>query len=104
MALRRAVAYAWDNMGQGGPGPAAIRSAKAAGPLTEEGALERRLRLSCKELGGDCGFVAEGEDAEEVKRHLLAHMSLEHRERTSRMSRDEREALDVRIDRVLGRR
>lgn len=67
----------------------------------EEGAVERRLRLSCKELGGDCGFVAEGKDAEEVKRHLLAHMSVEHRERTSRMSRDEREALDVRIDRVL---
>ena len=63
--------------------------------------MESRVRLSCRDLGGDCGYVAEGKDAEEVKRSLLSHMEEAHRARTSRMSSDEREALDVRIDRVL---
>lgn len=66
--------------------------------------MERKLELSCRDLGGDCGYVAVGKDAEQVKETLLAHMRYAHGERTSRMSSDEREALDVRIDRVLGQR
>ena len=66
--------------------------------------MERKLELSCRQLGGDCSYVAVGKDAEEVKKSLLTHMRSVHRERTSRMSTDEREALDVRIDRVLRRR
>ena len=69
-----------------------------------EGPLRSRLSLSCRDLGGDCGYVAEGKDAEEVKSELLAHMREAHKARTSRMSHDEREALDVRIDRVLRNR
>jgi predicted small metal-binding protein len=65
--------------------------------------VRRKLELSCRDLGGDCGYVAAGKDAEEVKEALLRHMRSAHGERTSRMSTDEREALDVRIDRVLGR-
>jgi predicted small metal-binding protein len=66
--------------------------------------VRRRVELSCHELGGDCGFVAVGKDADEVKESILEHMRSVHRDRTSRMSGDEREALDVRIDRVLRRR
>lgn len=61
-------------------------------------------KLGCKDLGGDCDFVAEAETATEVKRELLAHMERAHRERTRSMSEDERDALDVRIDQVLRRR
>jgi predicted small metal-binding protein len=61
-------------------------------------------RLSCSELGADCHFVAEGRTTEEVKRELLAHVADVHRVRLARMSEDEREALDVRIDQVLLRR
>ena len=66
--------------------------------------MNRKLELSCRELGGDCGYVAVGKDAGEVKESLLKHLRSAHGERASRMSSDEREALDVRIDRVLGRR
>jgi hypothetical protein len=48
--------------------------------------------------------VAEGETAEDVKREILAHAATAHRARLETMSRDEREAFDVRIDRVLQRR
>ena len=61
-------------------------------------------RLSCRELGGDCDYVAEGQTAEEVKRELLAHVEHVHRERAARMTADERDALDVRIDQVLRKR
>lgn len=61
-------------------------------------------KLGCRELGGDCNFVAEGASPDEVKRELLAHMKQAHGERTTRMSDDERDALDVRIDQVLRRR
>lgn len=60
-------------------------------------------RVSCRELGGDCDYVAEGETREEVKKEWLAHMASVHRERAARMSEDERLALDVRIDQVLDR-
>lgn len=60
-------------------------------------------RVGCRELGGDCDYVAEGQTPEEVKRELLAHVEHAHAERVARMSRDERDALDVRIDQVLRR-
>jgi predicted small metal-binding protein len=60
--------------------------------------------LSCRELGGDCDFVAAGKEPEEVKETMLAHMGKAHVERSSKMSPDERDALDVRIDQVLRRR
>jgi predicted small metal-binding protein len=60
-------------------------------------------RLSCSQIGGDCEFVTSGGTADEVKRELLAHMEDVHRQRASRMSADEREILDIRIDQVLRR-
>jgi len=60
--------------------------------------------LSCRDLGGDCDFVAAGKEPEEVKKTMLAHMRQSHGERSSRMSPDERDALDVRIDQVLRKR
>jgi predicted small metal-binding protein len=47
--------------------------------------------------------VTTGGTADEVKRELLAHVEDVHRQRASRMSADEREALDIRIDQVLRR-
>jgi predicted small metal-binding protein len=61
-------------------------------------------KLGCRELGGDCDYVAEGQTPEEVKRALLTHVTHAHGERVARMSTDERDALDVRIDQVLKRR
>jgi predicted small metal-binding protein len=60
-------------------------------------------RLSCRELGGDCDFVAVAETRQAVKSELLAHVAEAHRQRAARMTTDEREALDVRIDQVLRR-
>jgi predicted small metal-binding protein len=60
-------------------------------------------RLSCRELGGDCDYVAEARTSEAVKRELLAHVADAHRQRLSRMSADERSFLDGRIDHVLQR-
>ena len=61
-------------------------------------------KLGCRELGGDCDYVAEGATTEEVKQELLAHVSVVHGTRVARMTQDERDALDVRIDQVLRRR
>lgn len=66
--------------------------------------MDRKVTVSCKDLGGDCAFVAEGADATEAKSEMLAHMRRVHAERTGRMSRDERDALDVRIGQVMRRR
>jgi predicted small metal-binding protein len=60
-------------------------------------------RLSCRELGGDCDFVACAGTKDEVKSELLAHVAEAHGQRVRRMSSDEREALDVRIDQMLRR-
>ena len=61
-------------------------------------------KLGCRELGGDCDYVAEGTTTDDVKRELLAHVVQAHGPRVARMSQDERDALDVRIDQVLRRR
>ncbi len=61
-------------------------------------------RLSCRELGGDCDFVVEAGSPAEAKQELLRHVSSAHHARLARMSEDEREALDVRIDRMLLKR
>jgi len=58
-------------------------------------------RLSCRELGGDCDYIARGETIEDVKRDLLTHVAETHARRLAKMSNDEREAFDVRIDQVL---
>jgi len=60
-------------------------------------------KLGCRELGGDCDYVAEGSTRQEVKEELLAHVKQVHRDRVARMTEDERDALDVRIDQVLRR-
>jgi len=60
-------------------------------------------RVSCRQLGGDCDYVAEGATRDEVKKEWLAHLATAHGERTSRMSPDERGARDIRIDQVLKR-
>lgn len=60
-------------------------------------------RLSCRQLGGDCDYVAEGATREEVKKEWLAHMASAHAQRSARMTPDERVALDIRIDQVLRR-
>lgn len=59
--------------------------------------------LGCRQLGGDCDYIAEGMTKADVKREMLAHVADAHRQRASRMSRDEREALEIRIDQVLVR-
>jgi predicted small metal-binding protein len=61
-------------------------------------------KIGCRELGGDCDYIAEGVTTDEVKRELLAHVQHAHGTRVARMSQDERDALDVRIDQVLRRR
>jgi predicted small metal-binding protein len=60
-------------------------------------------KLGCRELGGDCDYVAEGRTRQEVKEELLAHVKEAHKDRVKRMTDDERDALDVRIDQVLRR-
>jgi len=61
-------------------------------------------KLSCRELGGDCDYIAKGETVEDVKRDLLAHVAETHGRRLANMSNDEREAFDIRIDQVLRHR
>ena len=68
-----------------------------------EGRYRDVPKLGCRELGGDCDYVAEGRTPEEVKQELLAHVERAHGDRMARMSVDERDALDIRIDQVLRR-
>ncbi len=49
--------------------------------------------LSCREMGVDCPFSAEGETAEEVKAKMLKHAAAAHVGQLMRMTGAERDAL-----------
>ena len=61
-------------------------------------------KIRCRELGGDCDYVAEAETRAQLRLELIEHVNNAHRDRVSRMTEDERDALNVRIDQVVRRR
>jgi len=60
--------------------------------------------LGCRDLGGDCSFVARGDSGEKVKKDLLAHAEKEHAEMMKKMSSQQRKEMMSKIDRLLKER
>lgn len=60
------------------------------------------MQLGCRELGGDCDFVAKGNSGEEIKKKIFAHAEKSHPEMKS-MSPEKKKELTAKIDNALKR-
>ena len=57
--------------------------------------------VSCKDLGKDDGFTAEGKTKEEVKSSLMAHAMESHKQEMDNMSQEEKDSLMMKVDNIL---
>ena len=57
--------------------------------------------IACRELGGDCDFVATGTTPVDVKRAVWGHVQRDHGEVTPRLTPGMRAELDRQMDRIL---
>lgn len=57
--------------------------------------------VSCKDLGKDDGFTAEGMTREEVKSKLMAHAMDKHKMEMDKMSQEEKDKIMMKIDGIL---
>ncbi|HUE86937.1 MAG TPA: DUF1059 domain-containing protein [Vicinamibacterales bacterium] len=60
--------------------------------------------LGCRDLGGECDFVASGENNEDVKRRLFEHAAEAHPEKLAGMTPEEQAQMQERMDEVLAAR
>lgn len=56
------------------------------------------VSLSCKDLGKDCEFVAEGDSPRKVKNKIFEHMRDEHPEMIAGMTDEQRRELERAMD------
>ncbi len=56
------------------------------------------MKLSCRDMGMDCDFVAKGETAQEVKEKMRAHDNAEHEDIMKNMSEDEKADMMKKMD------
>lgn len=54
--------------------------------------------LSCKEMGMDCAFRAEGETADEVKAKMLEHAAAVHADMLAGMSEEQKAEMMATMD------
>jgi predicted small metal-binding protein len=60
------------------------------------------MKMSCSDIGGEgCSFVAEDENAEDVKRKMYEHAAAKHADKMANMSEEERQQAEKRMDEVL---
>jgi predicted small metal-binding protein len=57
--------------------------------------------IKCRDMGMDCGFVAEGETAEEVKAKLTEHAGTVHADMMASMSEEDTAKMMADIDAKL---
>ena len=57
--------------------------------------------LACRDIGGECDFVASGETADEVKRAMYDHAGQTHPELLANMDEQEKEELEELMDKML---
>ena len=55
-------------------------------------------KLSCKTMGQDCGFEAQGDTMDEVKNKMMDHAMSDHKDMMERMSPKEKEDLMMKMD------
>lgn len=56
------------------------------------------MKLSCRDMGTDCDFVAKGETAQEVKEKMMAHANTDHMDMMKNMSEDEKADMMKKMD------
>jgi len=55
-------------------------------------------KLSCKAMGTDCHFSAEGETAQEVKDKMMSHAMSDHKDMMDKMSESEKQDMMKKMD------
>ncbi len=60
-------------------------------------------RLGCRDLGGDCDFVATGETPEQVKKALFDHAAKEHKEILEKMTLQDKIKITAKMDSMLNK-
>jgi len=63
-----------------------------------EGGGKIMKKLSCKDMGTDCGFVATGNTAEEVKKKMMEHANMAHKDMMAGMSGQKKEEMMKMMD------
>jgi predicted small metal-binding protein len=59
------------------------------------------MKLSCKDMGAECGFEATGMTKEEVKDKMMKHAMSEHKEMMDKMSENEKGEMMVKMDKMI---
>lgn len=59
------------------------------------------MKLSCKEMGVACDFVAEGRTSDEIKAKMMDHAMTEHKEMMDKMSKEEKNEMMKKMDGML---
>jgi predicted small metal-binding protein len=57
--------------------------------------------LSCRELGGNCDFVARGQTSNEVKERMFAHAQKDHPDMFKAMTPERQREMQARMDGLL---
>lgn len=58
-------------------------------------------QIGCRDLGGDCDFVARGETNEKVKKALWAHVEKDHAKMMRDMTPEKKKDMTAKIERLL---
>jgi predicted small metal-binding protein len=61
-------------------------------------------QLSCREMGGQCDFVARGDTADQVKERMFAHAAKDHPEMLESMTPELQRQMQARMDSLLAAR
>lgn len=62
---------------------------------------EGMVKFGCRELGGDCDYVAVGKTAQEVKNKIFEHAASAHPEKLVSMSEQDKQAMLKKMDEIL---
>jgi predicted small metal-binding protein len=61
------------------------------------------MKLGCKDMGVQCGFVAEGKSADEVKKKLTSHAQKAHAELMKEMTKEDQASMVKKMDELLAK-
>ncbi|MEX2178205.1 MAG: DUF1059 domain-containing protein [Gemmatimonadaceae bacterium] len=60
--------------------------------------------MGCRDLGGECDFIARGESNDDVKRRMFDHAATAHPEKLKDMTPETQRQMQERMDAVLATR
>ena len=55
-------------------------------------------KLSCRDMGMECGFSATGETKDELKGKMMEHAKMEHKDMLEKMSEEEKKDMMAKME------